>query len=93
MGGLQLLDEFGDEKDLAFEFSPKRREEAMFGCLCWSCPFIWQFVELTNEDIFIDTLKFSGLLSIFCRKFDEVALNLFGEGGLGVEKGDFLIPI
>ena len=50
-------------------------------------------MELTNEDIFIDTLKFSGLLSIFCRKFDEVALNLFGEGGLGVEKGDFLIPI
>ena len=33
MGGLQLLDEFGDEKDLAFEFSPKRREEAMLGCL------------------------------------------------------------
>ena len=31
-GGLQLLDEFGDENDLAFEFSPNSKDEAIEGC-------------------------------------------------------------
>ena len=50
-------------------------------------------MEFTKEDIFIDMLDFSGLCSILCRRFGDVVVNLFGEGGLGVEKGDFLIPI
>ena len=33
IGGLQLLDEFGEENDLAFEFSPNNKEDAMEGCL------------------------------------------------------------
>ena len=50
-------------------------------------------MELTKEDIFTDMLDFSVLFSILCKRFDDVVVNLFGDGGLGVEKRDFLIPI
>ena len=33
IGGLQLLDEFGDENALEFELSPNSKDEAIEGCL------------------------------------------------------------
>ena len=64
IGGLQLLDEFGDENDLAFEFSPNNKDEAIEGCLSWSCAFIWPFVALTNEDISTETISNLGYWSV-----------------------------
>ena len=61
IGGLQLLDEFGDENDLAVEFSPNNKEEVIEGCLSCSCVFIWEFGDLMIEDISIIKVGFSGL--------------------------------
>ena len=61
IGGLQLLDEFGDENDLAIEFSPNNKEEVIEGCFGCSCEFIWELGESIIEDISMIKVDSSGL--------------------------------
>ena len=61
-GGLQLLDELGDENCLDVELSPKIREDAIVGDLSCSCWFIWLGLVFTNDDIGLDKFWYSELL-------------------------------
>ena len=58
-GGLQLLDEVGDENCLDVELSPKIREDAIVGDLSFSSWFRWLGLVFTNDDIGLDKFWYS----------------------------------